>query len=77
MGKQKNITCAGPLRPNSSQNLSLKSTLNYKYRLRLQSCILETEIDYRADEVPQCQKLIAAYRTATGLTKRASHNDSV
>ena len=43
-----------------------KNTHNYKYRLRLQDYGPESDIEYRADEVPQCHELIAAYRTANG-----------
>ena len=52
-----------------------KNTPNFKYRLRLQGYGPESDIEYRADEVPQCHELIAAYRTAYGLNNRVSHNE--
>ena len=40
---------------------------NYKYRLRLRGYGPKSDLDYRADEIPQCHELIAAYRTQKGL----------
>ena len=54
-----------------------KSTHNFKYRLRLQGYGPESDIEHRADEVPRCHELIAAYRIANGLNNRASHNEHV
>ena len=54
-----------------------KSAHNHKYRLSLQGYGPESDIEYRADEVPQCHELIAAYRTANILNNRASHNEPV
>ena len=50
---------------------------NYKCRLRLQGYGLESDIEHRADEVPQCHELIAAYRTVTGLNNQTYHNEPV
>ena len=49
----------------------------WKYRLRLQGYGPESDIEHRADEVPQCNELIAAYGPANGLNNRASHNEHV
>ena len=54
-----------------------KSTHNFKYRARLQGYGPESDVEYRADEVPQCHELITAYGTANGLNNRASHNEPV
>ena len=54
-----------------------KSTHNYKYRLRLQGYGPESDVEYRADEIPQCHELISAYRTAQGLNNCVSHNEPV
>ena len=54
-----------------------KSAHNHKYRSSLQGYGPESDIEYRADEVPQCHELIAAYRTANILNNRASHNEPV
>ena len=50
-----------------------KNAHNFKYRLRLQGYGPESDIEYRAGEVPQCHEHIAAYRTAKDLNNRASH----
>ena len=39
-----------------------KSHENYKYRLRLQGYGPSADVEYRAEEIPQCQHLINAYR---------------
>ncbi|MEM7282981.1 MAG: DDE-type integrase/transposase/recombinase [Pseudomonadota bacterium] len=44
-----------------------KSHLNYKYRLRLKGYGPSADLEYRADEVPQCQHLIDAYRIEHNL----------
>ena len=44
-----------------------KTPHNYKYRLRLKGYGPESDLVYRADEVPQCHELIAAYRSKHGL----------
>ena len=44
-----------------------KSLHNYKYRLRLKGYGPEADLMYRANEIPQCQELIAAYRAKHGL----------
>lgn len=44
-----------------------KTPHNYKYRLRLRGYGPESDLEYRADEIPQCQELIAAYRIRCGL----------
>ena len=43
-----------------------KSPHNYKYRLRHRGYGPESDLEYRADEIPQCHQLIAAYRTNKG-----------
>ena len=40
---------------------------NYKYRVRLRGYGPESDLEYRAGEIPQCHELIAAYRAQTGL----------
>lgn len=45
-----------------------KSQHNYKYRLRLKGYGPESDLVYRADEVPQCHELISAYRSQHGLS---------
>ena len=37
-----------------------KSTHNYKYRLRLQGYGPESDLEFSADEIPQCDELIDA-----------------
>lgn len=44
-----------------------KSSHNFKYRLRLRGYGPESDLEYRADEIPQCHEMIAAYRTQKGL----------
>ena len=44
-----------------------KSLHNYKYRLRLKGYGPESDLIYRADEVPQCHEMISAYRAKHGL----------
>ena len=51
-----------------------KTPYNYRYRLRLRGYGPESDLEYRADEVPQCQEMIAAYRIRCGL-ERASPDD--
>ena len=43
------------------------SPRNYKYRLRRRGYGPESDLEYRADEIPQRHELIAAYRTNNGL----------
>lgn len=44
-----------------------KSIHNYTYRLRLKGYDPESDLSYRADEIPQCQEMIAAYRANNSL----------
>ena len=44
-----------------------KTPYNYRYRLRLRGYGPESDLEYRADEIPQCQEMIAAYRIRCGL----------
>ena len=44
-----------------------KTPYNYRYRLRLRGYSPESDLEYRADEIPQCQEMIAAYRIRCGL----------
>lgn len=44
-----------------------KTPHNYRYRLRLRGYGPESGLEYRADEIPQCQEMIAAYRFRCGL----------
>lgn len=44
-----------------------KSLHNYKYRLRLKGYGPESDVMYRADEIPQCHEMISAYRSKHGL----------
>ena len=54
-----------------------KRARNFKYRLHLQDYGPESDIEYQADEVPQCHELIDAYRTANRLNNRACHIEAV
>ena len=49
-----------------------KSHLNYKYRLRLKGYGPSADLEYRADEVPQCQHLIDEYRSEHQLNPAPS-----
>ena len=70
-------TCCSITSSNSaSQNQPLHrrgqgrhSSHYYIYRLRLKGFDPETDLEYRAHEVPQCQELIEAYRAQTQLDK--------
>ena len=44
-----------------------KTPYNYRYRLRLRGYGPESDLEYRTDEIPQCQEMIAAYRIRCGL----------
>lgn len=44
-----------------------KGPHNYKYRLRLKGYGPESDLIYRADEVPQCHEMISVYRSRHGL----------
>ena len=44
-----------------------KTPYNYRYRLRLRGYGPESDLEYRADEIPKCQEMIAAYRIRCGL----------
>ena len=44
-----------------------KAPHNYKYRLRLRGYGPESNLEYRADEIPQCHELVAASGTKKGL----------
>ena len=47
------------------------STHNFKYRLKLRAYGPESDLEYRADKIPQCHELIAAYhRQATNKNVR-------
>ena len=53
-----------------------KTPYNYRYRLRLRGYGPESDLEYRADEVPQCQEMIAAYRIRCGLERASPDNNS-
>ena len=44
-----------------------KSPHNYAYRLRLKGYGPESDLVYRAEEIPQCREMISAYRAKHGL----------
>lgn len=44
-----------------------KTPFNSRYRIRLKGYSPESDLLYRADEIPQCQELIAASRIRFGL----------
>ena len=49
---------------------------SYRYRLRLRGYGPESDLEYRADEVPQRQEMIAAYRIRCGLERASPDNYS-
>ena len=53
-----------------------KTPYNYRYCLRLRGSGPESDLEYRADEVPQCQEMIAAYRIRCGLERASPDNYS-
>lgn len=44
-----------------------RTPFNYRYRVRLRGYGPESDLEYRAEEIPQCQEMIAAYRIRCGL----------